>query len=202
MWWERFVKGMIIYQLVNYKKNLPLFREYAHIPYLDLAIVFFDADIQEGRLKRRPILKGALGQEEQETEKLEEMALYDMPRVFPVRFSSIESTIQRLEGKKTKEDAKDGAIPMYVLSNTRWLFGASSLLYPGVLKRISQYLASDLYILPSSIHECIIIPSKSVYTREDLQKIVREMNETQVREDEYLSDTVYQYEESGDILSY
>ena len=91
---------------------------------------------------------------------------------------------------------------MYVLSNTRWLFGASSLLYPGVLKRISQYLASDLYILPSSIHECIIIPSKSVYTREDLQKIVREMNETQVREDEYLSDTVYQYEESGDILSY
>lgn len=84
-------------------------------------------------------------------------------------------------------------LPMYVLTNESRRCGAAAILYEGELDRIGRRLGEDFYILPSSIHEVIIVPMSCGHTREELRKMVKEINITQVSQEEYLSDHVYIY---------
>ena len=83
-------------------------------------------------------------------------------------------------------------IPMFVITNDLKLNGAASIYYSDVLKKIAEKLRDDLYILPSSIHEVIAIPLK-YGDLESLSTMVKEVNSTQVAEEEQLSDNVYLY---------
>jgi len=61
-------------------------------------------------------------------------------------------------------------------------------------------LGSDFYLLPSSIHELILVPVGEDRDREHLEEMVKEINQTQVAMEEILSDTVYNYESIRDEL--
>lgn len=52
----------------------------------------------------------------------------------------------------------------------------------------------NFFVLPSSIHECILVPDLGQYSREELAKMVKEVNQTQVEEEEILSYQVYYYD--------
>lgn len=90
---------------------------------------------------------------------------------------------------------------MYVLSNEQRYFGASCMLYPQALKEISQRLNDNLYILPSSIHEVILIPASFADDANELSEIVQEVNISEVAQDEILSDTVYYYNQNTEEIS-
>lgn len=81
---------------------------------------------------------------------------------------------------------------MYVISNKEMKNGATSMFYDDALETLSEKIGTDLYILPSSIHEVIAV-STDFGTPETLSEIVREVNGTQVSEEEQLSDNVYYY---------
>lgn len=81
---------------------------------------------------------------------------------------------------------------MFVLSNETGVNGASVILYPNVLKRLSETFADDLFILPSSIHEVIVIPA-SGKNADQLADIVKDVNGHVVDISEQLSDNVYFY---------
>ena len=82
---------------------------------------------------------------------------------------------------------------MYVLTNTDRQFGACYMTDTKLLESVAQMEQDDLYILPSSIHECMIVPSRWENDAEGLGEMVREINRTQVAEEEFLSDCVYYY---------
>ena len=82
---------------------------------------------------------------------------------------------------------------LYVLSNKLRSFGAASMLYEGILEKVGQKLGENYYILPSSIHEVIVVPESKSPVKQDLEEMVREINETQVEEEEVLSDRVYYF---------
>ena len=93
-------------------------------------------------------------------------------------------------------DALDtnGALPMYVLTNQLKMNGAACILYPDALRECSQKMGSDLLILPSSIHEVILLPDDGSSNREELREMVDEINRTQLEVEEVLSAQVYRYE--------
>ena len=62
-----------------------------------------------------------------------------------------------------------------------------------VLSGIAGRLESDVYILPSSVHECMIVPAEQWEDTSALSEMVREINRTQVSEEEYLSNTIYRF---------
>mgnify|MGYP000467736421 FL=1 len=66
-------------------------------------------------------------------------------------------------------------------------------LYPGVLKQAEELLGARFYVLPSSVHECILIPEEDGMTQEALTGLVTEINENQVDPREVLSDQAYYY---------
>ena len=83
---------------------------------------------------------------------------------------------------------------MYVLSNRIRSYGSAAILYDRRLEGIGMYLKSNYYVLPSSIHEVIIIPEKAAPGKEPLSQMVGEINRTQVAEEEILSDHAYYYD--------
>lgn len=84
-------------------------------------------------------------------------------------------------------------VDMYVLSNSRGINGASCILYPEILSGFSDELNGDFYILPSSIHELILVPVVEHLGIKQLKEMVMEINQTQVPMDEVLSDEIYCY---------
>lgn len=103
--------------------------------------------------------------------------------------------LTRKIGQKRREES--GLKPMWVLGNERWLFGAASLLYPGILQEISRKLKSGFYILPSSVHEVILLPQGGTETKERLQELVNSANQKMKDKSGFLSEHVYYYDRNN-----
>ena len=86
--------------------------------------------------------------------------------------------------------------PLYILTNREKCLGAVSIAIPGEAELIAEQIRSDYYVLPSSIHECLILPDDGSYEEETLNQLVRSVNMTQVDPSEVLSDHVYHYSRS------
>lgn len=189
------IKNEILFQAVNATRNRDLLEQAPHRTYLDLAIVFFHMEETEDHRKRIYIFSNEQMRKYKVTkEQLWEWALVNTPRMFPVSFHSMEHVLRKfsLWDQVGEEDQP----PMYVLTNVRMFLGASCLFYPKTLASIRNAVREDFYIIPSSIHECIILPMSEAYTKSELEKIVYEVNLTQVPEQEILSNYVYFYQKS------
>lgn len=80
--------------------------------------------------------------------------------------------------------------PGFVLTNSRFFWGAGALFYPGVIDRIHELLDGDFYVLPSSVHELILIAADDKDPQQ-LADLVRSANRSVVKEAEILADDLY-----------
>lgn len=92
-------------------------------------------------------------------------------------------------------------IHMYVMTNETRLNGAACMFYKGFLSRLSQQLGCDFIILPSSIHEIILLPERHGVVTEEYNELVREINEKAVEPSEILSDHIYFYRRKTDTIT-
>ena len=100
-----------------------------------------------------------------------------------------------LTSGKVPGDMLEPPVEMYVLTNNRQFFGASVLLQEEVLRRAGEVLGGDYVVLPSSVHEVILVPAAGVgMTPEECRQMVREINDTVVKPEERLSDKVKYYD--------
>lgn len=188
------VRPTVAYRLINYEKNRELLQEIPHLPFLDLAVIFYslltDTPVGHATVLIRNSHLELWGKN---TSWLYEAAKENTEKLLPKRLVSMENMIYELsEGKQEPEYA---GVPMYVLTNSRKSFGAACLLYDGVLGECFRRLEESYYLIPSSVHEVILIPASAVGDSRELCALVQEMNRTQVRSTEVLSDTVYLYSE-------
>ena len=82
---------------------------------------------------------------------------------------------------------------MFVLSNTENQNGAASVCYKDVLDNFSQKIKDDLVVLPSSVHETILLPLQEKSNLDSLKEMVYDINRTVLDRSEFLSDNVYVY---------
>ena len=131
--------------------------------------------------------------ENAEIKQYEENRNHDIP--------SDEEWLEQMTEMMLKNTIPDGGNAMYVLSNRTRLLGAACLLYQNVLEEFSSKLEKDFYILPSSIHELILIPVEENHETTKLNEMVREVNHTQVEMEEVLADHAYYYSRQDRKLS-
>ncbi len=93
-----------------------------------------------------------------------------------------------------------GEVPLYVLSNSQRLNGATGIARVDIINKFACDLDSDLYILPSSIHELILLPATEECSVKDLRDMVKSVNKTEVDKEERLSDNVYYYSREARCL--
>ena len=91
-------------------------------------------------------------------------------------------------------------VPMYIATNESKQYGATVIVYRDLLKEVANKLNSDLYILPSSVHETILVPASIGMNVDELKDMVMCVNSTEVAEEEVLSDSVYYYDRALDIF--
>lgn len=82
----------------------------------------------------------------------------------------------------------------YVLSNARCHYGAAGMLRKDILQEFSEKIGGNFYILPSSVHELILVPEIFPICTEYLREMVGEVNEGDVVREEWLSEDVYYYD--------
>lgn len=186
-------RGQVYFKLINYEMNKVLLTKVPYIAYLDLAIVFYYR-LERGKLQGASMLIHNCNLEAWKinARQLLEDAVMNTSRKLPYTFQGMDALIRELSGED--KGLYTGEEIMYVLTNQEKCFGAAALLYPHVLNHISKILRCNFYVLPSSVHECILVPDQGQYSRFELARMVREVNQTQVEEDEILSYQVYYYD--------
>ena len=101
--------------------------------------------------------------------------------------------------KEEIENLKADGVDMYVMSNTMKINGAACITYPNAVRDFAMELNSDVYIIPSSIHEVILVPDVK-YSMETINELIRNVNRRQLDPVEILSDHAYVYRlETGEI---
>lgn len=190
------IKGYLDLKAVNYEKNSEMLLEVPHIQYLDLAVVPYlrlDKVLNETTTIR--ICNGHLKLWGVSKEQLFQDAMEAVKQKNPPILRSMIETLEELGAAGGKEDN-----PLYVLTNCSMSFGASGLFYDGILKACAEQVGKEFYVLPSSLHEMLLISAKNVINPLDLAFTVREVNRTVVPEEEVLSDKMYKYSMEKDIL--
>lgn len=122
-------------------------------------------------------------------EFLYSIASRNTEKIMPFEFMAMEDILQELTGEEFEPSENE----MYVLSNKDRCFGAAVLLYKDALKNVADILQDDYYILPSSVHELIIIPKLKSVGKDELTLMVKDVNATQLEPEEILSDHAYFY---------
>ena len=133
-------------------------------------------------------------------------ALMNSSRAEPATFQSMEEAIFDLSGGKesallTEERGEVSEMGIYVLSNTQGRYGAAALFYPEAKEMIAQKIGKSYFVLPSSLHEVIIVPDNGSHTPEALESMVKEINRTQVAPEDVLCDRVMRYDRQRKELS-
>lgn len=208
------IKSKIIFKLISYGRNKELLEGVPYIPYLDFAIVFqvLIDDLSDNNSTASILIRNEHTLMWKSTIRdLYDAALENTPKLQPCCITSMNDII--LEMMKTEHNIPDKEVvnildniysaeqpQMYVLSNKNKINGAACLLYPRVLDDFAEKINSDFYVLPSSLHECICVPASFDMDAEQLLEMVREVNETQVEQEDLLTDSVYFYSKQKSIL--
>lgn len=197
------VRGCIYMKLVNAGRNGELLGMVPHRTFLDLAAVYY---IAVNGTSGNPYTGTALicnhhmSLWKQEEEKLYGAAVHNMRSDGGPVFENIWDVMERhIPGAASGGNPAD--MGMYILTNCRKHYGASEILDQNSLKGISDKMKGDFIVLPSSVHEVIVLASKNWMKYKDLASVVREVNAREVSAEEFLSDHVYVYNRRTESLS-
>ena len=179
---REFIKQNVVFQLINTEQNKEKLEQLPHREFLDLSIVYKvivqndDTNIAGGLINN--YLAKELGFSEQD---LFELAKENTTRMFPL--------VIRDMGELIGTDS----LGMYVITNTVSNNGSVGMLYDDKLSLIAKELNSDLYVIPSSIHEVIAI--KSNMDVDGIAKMINEINgnDNIMQKEEVLSNQPYFY---------
>lgn len=194
----------IVCRIVSYEKNSKLLKEIPYIPFLDLAIIFYYLVVEnESGIGSIRISNKIMEEWKITVKMLYQIAIYNTEKLFPRAFCPLKSMLENiLEGDEKELPEIFDSIDNYnlqfeeapfVLTNKKGINGAAVILYPNCLKEIGNMAGEDLYIIPSSIHELLIIPDDRKILPDELKKMVHEVNTSCVVSEEVLSDMVYRY---------
>ena len=188
-------RGIVI-QLVGVGGREDLLAETPHVAFEDMAAVF------------RLVLSEGSGEEEgltsllvtgevaagigKSAEELYEEALSQLPSRCPAELLLLRDVIEREGGLALPDDAR--SVPMLAVTTEKRVYGASVILYPGVLEEVSERLGGSFFALPSSVHEFIALPDDGSACAEELGKMVFDINRKVVAPEERLTDSVYRYD--------
>lgn len=200
------VKEKVVFKIINFDDNQDLLKEVPYRKVLDLAVVYYcRIDYPEiGRgtitIKNENIEMWNVSEED-----LYEAAFENANKYLPCSIMPMHTVLgQYVEDNFTEElkeqekqfvEKINSDVNLYVMTNNEKSFGAATMFYENVLENFAMQLHKNLYILPSSVHEVLLLPveDKDNHKTMQLQEMVFEVNNTQVMLEERLSYNVYFY---------
>ena len=186
------IESRIVYRLVNFEANQNLMKSIPHVPYLNLAVIFYVMlEVSENGTACMLIRDEHLEMWGVAPNDIYNKAKENTWKLLPSEFHTMRAMMEEYN----KKGSYVGMDILYVLTNKIRGFGAATILYDGVLEMIADYLNDNFFVLPSSVHEVIIISeTEAPWGGTGLSEMVREINHSQVDEEDILSDVAYYYD--------
>ena len=138
-------------------------------------------------------------------EQLHADAMENAPQIKPVEIKGMSEVMAEMMGVEQAEMM--GLFPVapedekiYVATVPDKVHGAGVLAYQNFMDQAAERAGGDFFILPSSIHEVLIVPDNGEMGLKDLEAMVKEVNATQVAPAEKLTDSVYHYDSKDKIF--
>ena len=202
------IKDKIYYRIVSRHNNAPLLETVLHMDILDMAMVFF---ILLGKDETRFTSVSVCGKMVDDwnvtVKEIREQAERNTPILFPQKVCTLQDMVTELcqtSGDNMAVEAiqgyPQGKMVPYVLTNTYGTYGFSVVFYKGILKEFAGHVGSNLFVLPSSTHEALLIPENDNCNPDKLRQMVHEVNRTYVKRQDFLSDNIYYYEKERDRI--
>lgn len=186
-----FVKDRLIFQIVNTERNSALLETIPSVKFHDLSIVFricFESSYFG--TATAIVTNKMMDIWSVDTETIYQMAMKNTPAIQESVLCSMEEVLKELiHGAVEIPYCGSG---LFVLTNKWKNCGCGCILYPYLLEDFSARMGKDIFILPSSRHEVLLLPDDGADGRE-LKEIVMEVNKTKVSCEDFLSDNVYHY---------
>lgn len=196
------VKDRLFIKLINREKNTDFLKEVPYEEYLDLAIVAYvrvcDKRIGSGVIMVR--------NEHLDLWKTDAATVLETARKnthdhegFTIRH--ITDVLAAMGSCPPMECAKDkDEFPMYVATSRKMVNGASVLAMQDKLREFGDVIGGDYYVIPSSVHELILLGRKNADNCSDINCMIREVNRTQLGPDDVLADHAYLYSLADEAL--
>ena len=182
------VRSKVAFKLINTASNPELLSDLPHFPYLD--------HLKLWRLSE---------------EELYQTAMENTPRLLPSTLKTMREVMSEIAVNQLGEDYYDDLAgsfdedsplsPLYVLTNQTGLYGAGVMLYPNILKNFADRMGQDLVILPSSIHEVLLLPYDETVDFDSLNDMVVSINRSEVPSEDQLSNQIYFYNRSDNQIT-
>lgn len=202
-------KEHIVPRIVNAEENRELLADRPHQLMDDLAVTYHIQLNQEGTASIA-VTDKLMEMYDISVEELHEIAVANLEEQMPTSFRSMADVMKEMffrEALKELDGDREAAMSMaeemlppgddglmYVLSNEQRLNGAAVALNEKAMEMVREQIGGDFFVLPSSLHELLIVPKSAGMELSELESMVREVNATQVEPDEKLSDHVYAYD--------
>lgn len=189
---EENILGNIFIKVVNYKKNKDILKNCPHIVFHDLAISFrYLVKMDKAGIASAQLRNEEMSRLNMTVEELYPIAKENTKRLFPPVLTRLD---ELLEEKYDENIGCLGDNNLYILTNNQGINGASYIIYEDIINNFATEHDTDFFILPSSIHEILLLPVEDSMDKEELVEMVKEVNNYVVSELDYLSDNVYFYD--------
>ena len=196
---KKIAKKSLFVKLINTERNESLVKQSISKEFLDLsAVVRVVLKMDKEGMASMALSKGdaeILGMTEEE---IYAAALANTLRLFPPKLMNLGRYVEMGIGGKLLFGEDE--VTTYILTNQKEVDGAIYFMSPEVVGAIAEALEDDLYILPSSVNEVLLVRASELEDGVDeLKEMVRDANETVVAEKEILSYSVYHYDKEHGI---
>ena len=200
------MKEKLAMEVVSAEANKEMLENVPHQNMEDMAVVyrFILSSDDEGRasvLVTNQILENMGVTPEQ----LHADAMENAPQIKPAEIKGMSEVMAEMMGIEQAEmmgivpmDPKDEQ--MFVATVPDKVHGAGVLAYQDFMDQAAERVGGDFFILPSSIHEVLIVPDNGKMDLKDLENMVKEVNATQVAPADKLTDSVYHYDSQAKIF--
>lgn len=211
------VKNHIVLKLVNRERNNDLLKDIPFVSFCDLVVIFsimVSADA-EGTASIT-VKNNLIDYWKVDVDTLYKIAKENTEKLLPAKIQSMNEIMMEMfrsdMGSDIFSDAEfneffkevtgDNSEPtMYVARNSNGINGATVMLYDGIIREFARKMGKDVFIIPSSIHEIIIVPDNGSMDADDIRNMVVDVNSSQVAPEEALSDSVYRYSRDNDSIT-
>ena len=195
------VRGRLFIKLINRQKNEEFLAEVPHEQFLDLAITAYvrvnEKKIGNGLIMVRNEHLRQWGVDGNTVLKIAKQNTHDHDG-YNIRH--IMDVITHLSGDVSGHIMDRADFPMYVATNEKMINGAAVMTMPDKLREFAGVIGGDYYVIPSSVHELILVGKRKYTGTQDIDEMIRQVNATQVGPDDVLSDHVYMYSKRDGVL--
>ncbi len=199
------MKDKLCMEVVAADRNADLLAKVPHQEMEDMAVVYrFVVDSNEDGRATLLVTNDILDRMGVTPEQLHADALENAPELRPAVIKGMSEVMVDMMGEDAHEMFGIEEFPqdemMYVASVPDKISGAGVIAYQEFMDQAAERLGGDFFILPSSIHEVLLVKDDGNVNFTELKNMVEEVNATQVAPEEKLTDSVYHYDSKDHIF--